>query len=436
MTGDFGQTGAPGRRVLLRTIAKFAGGNLLGNGLSVLSGLLLARVVGPEDLGLFASVALVQGYVPWLLLGTGNGLGREVPYALGQGNRPRAVTLVAAAGSWTLRVAWTCAAVLLAVAATQAIRGRWDLAAAWTVQVVAVWGTLFSVNYLQFTYRTAGDFGRLSQVQVTQGVLGLVLVGVVALLGFFGLCVRALLLALAQMAQLWHWRPFKVRPAWSTADLLHLMKVGLPIMFVGQMSVWWGTLNDTLVLTHLDHVQLGLNAVVVLGTRPFMIVIRAVASVVYPQMTQEFARTGDLRQALRVAALPAFVLLPLMGVLVAAGWWLMPLVIPVLLPKYTAAVPALQWNLLVLLPYSLNSFNNIFAASGRMVPYATAIVGGVLAYWVALHLLLGIRQDLVAFAQAMLIGRTFFLLLSFAFIAMLALRAHRPAPPAAPTPLE
>jgi O-antigen/teichoic acid export membrane protein len=425
-----------GNRALLRTISKFAGGNLLGHGLTVLSGLLLARVVEPEVLGLFASLALVQGYAPWLLLGVGNGLGREIPYALGQGNRPRALDLAAAAGAWALRVASVCAAILLIVALSQALRGRWDLALGWTVQAVAVWGTLFSANYLQFTYRTAGDFGRLSQVQVTQGVLGFVLVGVVALLGFFGLCVRALLLALAQMAQLWRWRPFRVRPTWSTPSLLHLMKAGLPIMFVGQMSVWWGTLNDTLVLTYLDHVSLGLNAVVVLGTRPFTILAQSVGGVVYPQMTQEFARTGDLRQALRVAALPALVLLPLMVVLVAVGWWLVPVLVPILLPKYAAAAPALQWNLLALIPFSLNSFNNIFAASGRMGPYAIAMVGGVVAYLIALHLLLGVRQDLVAFAQAMVIGRTFFLLLSFAFIVVMAARAHRPAPPAAPAPLE
>lgn len=422
------------RRALLQTIARFAGANLVGQALTVLSGFLLARLAGPELLGLFASLALVQGYAPWLLLGTGNGLGREIPFWLGRGRRDRAMELAAAAGAWTLAVATLCAVILLGIAVVQAVRGRWDLAVGWLVQAVSMWGLLFCAHYLQFMYRTAGDFGRLSQIQITQGVVGLVGVAVVPLMGFYGLCVRALALALAQMAQLWHWRPFRVRPAWSGRDLLHVMKVGLPIMFVGQLSVWWGTLNDTLVLTHLDHVQLGLNTVVVLGARPFQILIRAVSAVVYPQMTQEFARTGDLRQALRVAAMPALVLVPVMGALVAVGWWLAPVVVPWLLPQYTAAVPALQWNLLVLLPYSLNSFNNIFAATGRMWPYATSLVAGVLAFVAVLPLLLRQRQDLVAFAQAMLIGRLVFLGLAFACIGWLLARGGRPlaAPPEAP----
>lgn len=410
----------------MRTIAKFAGGNLAGNALTILSGLLLARSVGPEVLGLFASLALVQGYVPWLLLGTGNGIGREVPFALGQENRPRAQALVAASEAWSMRVAGGCSVVLLAVAASQAVQGRWELTAGWAVQAVAVWGVLFGVNHLQFTYRTAGDFGRLSQIQVTQGVLGLAGVGLAALFGFLGLCGRALLLALAQVGQLWHWRPFKVGPVWSKPDLLHLMKVGVPIMFVGQLSVWWGTLNDTLVLTYLDHAQLGLNAIVVLGARPLTILVRAVSGVVYPQMTQEFARSGDLRQALRVSALPTLVLLPMIAVLVVVGWWLAPVVIPFLLPKYAEAVPALQWNLLALIPLSFSSFNNIFASTGRMLPYACALVGGMVAYLVALHLLLTVRQDLVAFAQAMVIGHTSFLLVSFAIIGVMIRRGVQP----------
>jgi hypothetical protein len=41
----------------------------------------------------------------------------------------------------------------------------------------------------------------------------------------------------------------------------------------------------------------------------------------------------------------------------------------------------------------------------------------------------GMRRDLVGFAQAMLIGRTFYLLLSFAFIEMLIIRGARAVVP-------
>jgi hypothetical protein len=47
-----------------------------------------------------------------------------------------------------------------------------------------------------------------------------------------------------------------------------------------------------------------------------------------------------------------------------------------------------------------------------------------------------VRQDLVGFAQAMVIGRTFYLLLSFTFIGMLVSRSPRAATPASAPPAE
>jgi hypothetical protein len=46
------------------------------------------------------------------------------------------------------------------------------------------------------------------------------------------------------------------------------------------------------------------------------------------------------------------------------------------------------------------------------------------------------RQDLVGFAQAMVIGRTFYLLLSFAFIGMLVNRSPRAAAPVSAPPVK
>lgn len=414
-------------RGLLWTISKFAGGNLVATALNMGAGLVTARLVGPAVLGLFNSLGLVAGYAPWLMLGVGNGLGRELPYWMGKGEPERARSLAAVAQAWALAVAGLTAVVLVGVAVVQAFRGRWDLVAGWIAQALAVWVLLFSTLYLRFTYRSGRDFPRLAQINMTQGVLNLGLVWLAALWGFYGLCVKAVVMAGAQLAQFWRWRPLRVRPAWSTSQFVQLLKVGVPIMLVGQLSAWWGTLNDTLILAYFDSVSLGLYALVSLGTKPLGIFGDAVSSVVYPHMTAEYGRTGNLRQSLRIATVPVLVLLPMNAGLIGLGWWLAPVLVPWLLPQYTAAVPALQWNLLVWLPQSFRSYNNVFMATGRMLPYFLCLIGGMLAYLVALHLILPQRRDLVAFAQAMVIGRTVFMLLSFGCIGLMLQGSRKPA---------
>jgi O-antigen/teichoic acid export membrane protein len=421
-------------RKLLTTISKFAGGNLVATVMNMLAGFLTARLVGPAVLGLFNSIGLVAGYAPWLMLGVGNGLGRELPYWMGKGDPDRARNLTAVAQAWAMAMATLSAAALAGIALWQAFRGRWDLAVGWAANAFGIWVLLFSTLYLRFTFRSSLDFPRLAKINMTQGVLSLFLVWLAALWGFYGLCVRAVVMTGAQLAQFWHWRPLKVRAVWSTPQFFHLLKVGTPIMLVGQLSAWWGTLNDTLILAYFDSVNLGLYALVSLGTKPLGIFGEAVSSVVYPHMTSEFGRTGNVRQSLRIATVPVLVLLPLNVVLIGLGWWLAPVLVPLLLPQYTAAIPALQWNLLIWLPLSFRSYNNVFMATGRMVPYFLCLVGGMLAYLAALHLILEARRDLVAYAQAMVVGRTVFMLLCFGYIAVMLGGERKSAAPASETP--
>lgn len=65
MNGASGPAVPMAHRTLLTTIAKFAGGNWVGNALTILSGLLLARYVGPE----FANPAQRSARSPGLRAG-------------------------------------------------------------------------------------------------------------------------------------------------------------------------------------------------------------------------------------------------------------------------------------------------------------------------------------------------------------------------------
>ena len=411
-----------GRRLLLTTIAKFASGNLVALGMTLVGGFLSARAVGPEVLGLFGSIALVAGYVPWLMLGAANGLGRELPYWMGKGDPKRVESVAATANAWALWVATACAGAMLCVGLWQLFRGRVDLACGWAAQAFMVWVLLYGMNYLRFTYRRPSDFIALSKIKITQATVNLATVAGVFLWGFYGLCIRGVLTAATNMAMLWRWRPVPVRPRWERKEFVHLIKVGFPIMFVGQLYAWWAVLNNTVLLSVLGVMGLGLNSLVMMSNAVGLIFPQAVGQVVYPQMTAEYARSGNLRSVLRIAALPAAILLPLMAAIVAAGWFATPYVIKFLLPKYTEAIPAVQWNLLTWLPLSVGSFNNVFASVGRMSLYMAAIVGGMAVYLVFLWWMLGTRKDLVVFAQSMLVGRLAFMAFSFAGIGVLLLR--------------
>ena len=143
--------------------------------------------------------------------------------------------------------------------------GEWQLAAGWFTNAVLAVLLFYNTNYLQMTYRTGHDFARLAMSSVIENTVALALVSLVALLNFYGLCLRALLTAFVSVSFLYYWRPVRVGPRWNWRHLKHLLVIGAPIFIVGQVYAWWTVLNSTLVLGFMGQQGLGLYAMVLVA---------------------------------------------------------------------------------------------------------------------------------------------------------------------------
>ena len=213
-------------RSMIYLAGSLAGGNVLASLLRVIGGLVQARLVTPNVLGLFSSVGLVQGYLPFLHLAIPNGLNRELPYFIGKGEHQRVRELAGAAQAWALLTAGGVVFLMLGGAVWCLVRGDLWLAAAWVSNAFLAFYSFYGTFYLQTTYRTGHDFAKLAFANVVQNAVALVLVVLVALLSFYGLCLRAVLSSAAGLALLYYWRPLRVGPQWSTRHLKHLFVVG------------------------------------------------------------------------------------------------------------------------------------------------------------------------------------------------------------------
>ncbi len=135
----------------------------------------------------------------------------------------------------------------------------------------------------------------------------------------------------------------------------------------------------------------------------------AVMQVIYPRMAEQYGRTGKLEDVFRMTVKP--MLLSALGMvpLIFVGWWLMRPVVSLLLPKYVAGVPAMQWWLLPPLLTSFFPINCLFVVVRRQDLYFVAMVLGAAAYEAVVFWLIRDHVRLVAFPQAMLVGRTVFI---------------------------
>ena len=393
----------------MRSAGLFAGSNLITMVLRIVGGVLTSRFVDPSVLGQYNGIGLVNGYAPFLQAGVSSGLNRDLPYALGKGDTDHAHMLAAVAQSWSLIIATVASGSLVLVGGWQYLAGRLDLAVGWWSFSIVVFGTLFGQGYLNALFRTSGDFVTLARIHLIGGVSALALVALVWWLGWWGLCLRGLAVAVIGLALLWRARPLKVISTFDRSALMSLARTGLPIMAVGQAYLWWSTLNSTLVLRYAGAEGLGFYAIANLAGPAVLLLSGAFGQVVYPRMSEELGRSGRMRDLVRLALEPTLVSVAATSVAVTAAWFLLPPFVEIVLPKYTSGIGAAQWAVLAAGVMAFAPVNNVFNVVKKQGRYGAAILLGIGVYIAILHYLMRGGVDLVDFPRALLVGRLAFL---------------------------
>lgn len=411
---------------IVRLVGALVGGNLAALSLRMVGGLVTARIVEPSTMGLFSGLSLFLGYAPFLQLGILNGLNRELPYYVGKGDHQRVKELAAAAQSWAILVGSLVAAGALVVAAYHLTNRHWMLGLGWLNNAVNVWLLFYVQYYLQMTYRSAGDFARVAKASVIQQAVSLLLVGLVWWLDFYGLCLRGLLATLANAAFLFYWRPLKVQPAWNRSHFLHLLKIGGPIFVVGQLYAWWTTVDGTLLFTRMGAHGMGLYTLAALSGGTLQMLPEALGVVLYPRMAEQYGRGANIRGLLEATLKPLIIAAMVLAGMAVLAWFLIPLVVPTLLPNYTEGIQAAQWSLICPVVLCLAPVGNILNVLKKQIGYGVIIGLGMVSYYGSLQWLLRDGLYLAAFPQAMLLGRSVFVAGCYLYVGWLLKQETHP----------
>ena len=266
---------------------------------------------------------------------------------------------------------------------------------------------------------------------MVENAVALVLVGLVAWmslydLGFYGLCLRLLLTALVSVTLLYRWRPVRVGPKWNLQHLKHLLIIGAPLFGVGQLYALWTAVDSTLVLSYTGKKGMGLYCMVTVAWAALEFLPIAVLHVTYPRMAEQYGRTHKVHELIGMTRKPILLTAAGMVPTIAVAWLLAGPAMRLLVPAYAAAVPAIQWSLLIPFVTAFQPINNVFNVVRRQDLYVAAMLLGTGAYGVSLIWLMhglppaaSSERMLVVFPQAMLIGRSVFVLACYPLVVYL-----------------
>jgi O-antigen/teichoic acid export membrane protein len=307
------------------------------------------RWIDPVSMGIWHTLLLLSSYLTVVRLGLVNGMGRELPFALGRGEHAKASRIAATALAYNTVCCVVVAAFFLALV-SRLPQAPWPMALG--AMAVTSAANLY-LAYLQATFRSSAEFDRLSRIQWAQAAFGIALPVMAYVWGFAGLCLHGALQAVAVTFFAHRERPFPVRARFEPRLARQLFATGLPLFVAGYLQVVASGFDRVILLRRAGVAAVGYYAPAVAVLAAMAIVPGAIATYVYPRMSYALGQ-GQTEEALRGMALRAVATSLAVGLpIAAAGWFAAPAAITRFFPQYVASIPAVRFSLLAGLAWSL-----------------------------------------------------------------------------------
>ena len=342
--GRFEEAPSRSRSLLFREFLGFGSSSVILQVSRVVSGLVVAALLGPATWGWWYLLNLIVAYGALTQLGALNGLNREVPAALGRGQAEESVALRRVALGVVLAATGGVSVVLLAVAWWwPGIVSLTDLAL-----VVALLITHQAFGYVSTCLKATTNFFVVARLQfvlaVGYPVFGIAGAWAYGLPGF--IVGQAVAYMVATVIASRH-PEVVVAPRVDVARVRSLVSIGFPIMLVGVVHTLFSTVDRWVVVAFLGAEPLGYYSLAIMALGAVGLLPQVIAQQLYPRMAHAWAArsdTAELRSlAGRVRRMSFVVVVPvaLVGLLVA------PPAVRALLPAFAAGIPALMVTLFV-----------------------------------------------------------------------------------------
>ena len=375
------EVGRSSRRALTREFLFFSGSSAAFQSSRLLVQLLAAAVLAPADFAIWGIVVVILSYTTYANLGVLSGANRRIPLLLGSGGATEAVRIETVALTGVL--ATGAAGGVLALAGGAVLGGPWlAVGAMLGLAVLAQQAYLF----YQVSLRGRLDFDLASGQQLVLAVLfGVVGAGAVLIAGVAGL-VFAQALAYGLGAAVALTRRRHLRPARDRRLTRSLMVEGAPIMLSGLVLAAATSVDRWVLAGAGDRTALGQYSLAATISGSLLFISLVVAQQSYPRMAMRHgagASGPDLTgMATRQGMLAVGLMAPVAAILILGA----PIVIPLALPAYGPAVPALQLTAIAYLVLAAGSGStNLLVSVGRAwwllwIQALTAVVGAILAF--------------------------------------------------------
>ena len=333
---------------LIKTGTFYSLASTLSSVFTMAVGFLNMRWLGPEILGIWSSVTIINSYLPFLQLGIQSGLNLELPIILGENNKKKAEEFVATALYYACLLSLIITIISIAVIAYFFLFTEVDKLIVYGLSAVCIM-TILSCYRLHFiaTYRSANAFDKLSKIFLVDCAVSCICVFGIYYFKYYGLLFYQVIQYAIFNLLMWYFAPYRsTRPKFYIEHFKALLKRGIFMTIVNQIRGVVESLPRVIILRLGTVLQVGLfSPASVAGT--FMNMIPSqIAQFIHPQMSYKYGQTKRAKDMWPYFRLLTILSPILMFPIAVVGWFLAPLVIEYFFPKYMESIYPVRFMLI------------------------------------------------------------------------------------------
>jgi O-antigen/teichoic acid export membrane protein len=355
---------------IVKSILQYSSSAYLSQIVGLISGVLIARLLGPEEFGIWNVVMLVLGYATYTELGVLSAMGRDLPLHLGQGDLKKASAVEGAARYVTIFGA-VLTAVIIGIFSFFGIH---SLKMSIGLQVTALVLILQQIyTYHRIHLRSYNRFKELSRQQVIFSLLtaftGILLVFLAGLEGRLFAAFLAHLLILVYAVRRDPWKSIE-KFDWAVTK--SLLRVGIPIIFSGIIITMLTSIDRLMIITFLDEKQLGYFGLGIMLVGAVSIVPAMAIQVLVPKINFLYGSSGMSIESLRSYVLkPSLVLSLALPLVIGPVFLLLPFIVQSFMPEFIPGISSARIVVLGTFFYGILGLTDTFLVTvGKLKQYA------------------------------------------------------------------
>lgn len=354
--------------------------------LAAVRGILVMRIIGPTGRGIMQSVNLFVHYLSHAHLGILDGLSKELPVTVGEGDYEQADRIESVGMTWVITLT-AVAGLGLAIWGMGRPTGKVTTGVA-----IAIGGGWLLAQQTYMLYRCVirswGNFKLLAWVTLVEGIaaLGLTVYGALYW-DVVGAMAGMLLAWLMDLAVMHFFSGVRIRPSVNPELTKYLFRVGILILMIKFSDLLLRSVESMIIIRYYEAYRFGLYSVGMQMARYMFAIPESAGFVIWPKIMEKWGGSDDLEQMRRHVEMPTITSATVMPFLAGSATVLLPALIMLIIPKFAPSIqPAtvLLWGgIFLALPLATNS---LLVATDREltvvgIRLVSAIALGGAAYW-------------------------------------------------------